>query len=64
MTTRNTSLEMLRITSMIIIIAHHFEVHGFTSDMLIYGTNRYVVDILSMGGILLIFLLVGSVALM
>lgn len=50
MKTRNSNLEILRIISMIMIIAHHYAVHGFSSDMLSYGANRYIVDILSLGG--------------
>ncbi|MBQ4068008.1 MAG: acyltransferase [Lachnospiraceae bacterium] len=50
MKTRNSNLEMLRILCMLMIISHHYSVHGFASFGLTYGTNRHLVDILSMGG--------------
>lgn len=47
---RDSNLEMLRIISMILIVAHHYAVHGFNNVQLYYSFNKYVVDILSLGG--------------
>lgn len=48
---RNSNFELLRILSMLLIIAHHFAVHGVFS----YGTddlsmNRFWIQLLHMGG--------------
>ena len=50
MKVRNSNLEMLRIICMLMILSHHYSVHGFASFGLTYGMNRHLVDILSMGG--------------
>lgn len=47
---RNSNLEILRIISMILIVAHHYAVHGFGTIEMTYSFNRYVVGILSLGG--------------
>lgn len=59
---RNSNFEILRIISMIMIIAHHYAVHGFVSNDLEYSFNRYIVGILSLGGKLgnTIFILISG----
>ena len=47
---RNSNLEILRIISMVLIVAHHYAVHGFRTIEMTYSFNRYVVGILSLGG--------------
>jgi surface polysaccharide O-acyltransferase-like enzyme len=47
---RNSNLEILRIISMLLIVAHHYSVHGFSTIEMKYSLNRYVVGILSLGG--------------
>lgn len=47
---RDSNLEILRIISMILIVAHHYAVHGFNNCELYFSFNKYVVDILSLGG--------------
>lgn len=47
---RNSNLEILRIISMILIVAHHYAVHGFTTIEMTYSFNRYIVGFLSLGG--------------
>ena len=47
---RNSNLELLRIVSMILIILHHYAVHGnfvWTADD---GVNQIIVQIISLGG--------------
>ncbi|MFV0341455.1 MAG: acyltransferase family protein [Anaerocolumna sp.] len=47
---RNTNIELLRIISMILIIMHHYSIHGdfdFSNDLTI---NKIVVQLLAMGG--------------
>ncbi len=47
---RESNFELLRIVSMLLIIAHHYSVHGafsFENDLLL---NRFVVQMLSLGG--------------
>jgi surface polysaccharide O-acyltransferase-like enzyme len=48
--TRNSNLEILRIISMVLIVAHHYSVHGFGTIELTYSFNRYLVGFLSLGG--------------
>lgn len=47
---RNSNLELLRIISMLLIVAHHCSVHGFTSVEWAGSFNKYIVDWLSLGG--------------
>ncbi|MCM1157438.1 MAG: acyltransferase [Bacteroidales bacterium] len=47
---RNSSLEMLRIISMILIVSHHYAVHGFETVEMGYSFNRYIIGVLSLGG--------------
>ncbi|MEE0264877.1 MAG: acyltransferase [Acutalibacteraceae bacterium] len=46
--TRNSNLEILRILSVIMIIAHHYALHGF--DNVPYSFNKNVLEILVSGG--------------
>lgn len=45
---RNSNLEILRILSIIMIIAHHYSVHGF--DDVAYSFNKNILEILFSGG--------------
>lgn len=47
---RNSNLEMLRIVSMLLIIAHHYAVHGFLLVDYHISWNQILIDILSLGG--------------
>ena len=48
---RNSNLEILRIISMLLIIMHHYSIHGaFVLDPSILTTNKVIVQILSAGG--------------
>lgn len=48
---RQSNFELLRIIAMLMIIAHHFCVHGgFDYDVSDLSTNRFWIDIFSMGG--------------
>lgn len=47
---RNSNLELLRIISMLLIVAHHYSVHGFYRPDLYYSINKYIVDFLTVGG--------------
>ncbi|HAT4224184.1 acyltransferase family protein [Clostridium perfringens] len=48
---RNSSLEILRIFSMILIIAHHYSVHGyFNLSEQSLTLNKIIVQVLSLGG--------------
>lgn len=50
-TKRNSNIELLRIISMILIIAYHYGIHGFESvEMTTLSFNKYFVDILSLVG--------------
>ena len=48
--TRNSALELLRIISMILIIMHHYSVHGFGYDGANLTLNDFIVQVLSFGG--------------
>ena len=49
--TRDSNLELLRIVSMILIIAHHYSVHGgFSLADSVLTINKVLVQILSLGG--------------
>ena len=48
---RNSNIEVLRIIAMIIIVAHHFSVHGgFQFDTSYIGINRIWIQYLQLGG--------------
>lgn len=47
---RNSSLELLRIISMVLIVAHHYAIHGFDRNLLDYNYNKYIIDFLIIGG--------------
>jgi surface polysaccharide O-acyltransferase-like enzyme len=47
---RNSNFEILRIISMVLIVTHHYAVHGFTVSELPYSLNMYIVEVLSLGG--------------
>lgn len=47
---RNSNLESLRILSMVLIVMHHYAIHGFVQINLSYSLNKYIVDCLSVGG--------------
>ncbi len=48
---RYSNLELLRIISIILIIAHHYAVHGFSQAVYLDTSfNSYILDILSLGG--------------
>lgn len=47
---RNSNLEILRIISMILIVMHHYSVHGFSLNNLDYSFNKYIIDFLYLGG--------------
>ncbi len=49
-TNRNSNLELLRIISIVLIIAHHYSVHGFNIQKLGYCANQFLVGFLSLGG--------------
>lgn len=40
--TRNSSLECFRIICMILIVMHHYSVHGFIRSELYYSVNKYM----------------------
>lgn len=48
--TRNSNLELYRILCMLLIVAHHFAVHGFAESEITYCLNKYVVDLFASGG--------------
>lgn len=47
---RNSNLELLRIISMILIVSYHYAIHGFDRNLLNYNYNKYIIDILMIGG--------------
>ena len=48
---RDSKFEILRIIAMILIVAHHFSVHGFDlSQVEAFSYNKIIIDILSLGG--------------
>lgn len=49
-TGRNSNIEIIRIISMILIVAHHYALHGFVNIELTYSINKYIVEVLSLGG--------------
>lgn len=52
---RNSNLGILRMISMVLIITHHYAVHGFEAVEMDYSFNRYIVGILSLGGSKLLY---------
>ena len=48
---RDSKFEILRIIAMLLIVAHHFVVHGFELENIeTFSYNKIVVEILSLGG--------------
>ncbi len=48
---RQSNIELLRIISMILIVAHHFSVHGgFDFSSTSFSVNRLYIQFLAMGG--------------
>lgn len=47
---RNSSIEILRILSMLLIIAHHYAVHGFDLSASSFTLNEVTLQIISLGG--------------
>lgn len=47
---RNQNTEILRIISMVMIVAYHYAIMGFYAEDIIYSPNKSFVDIFGMGG--------------
>lgn len=47
---RNSNIEILRIISMVLIVAHHYAIHGFSMPNLPVIKNKVVVEFLFAGG--------------
>lgn len=47
---RNSNIELLRIISMVLIVAHHFALHGYGVNELKFSENKLILDFLSLGG--------------
>ena len=47
---RNSSIEILRIISIILIVIHHYAIHGFDIGNLPYHYNQYLISVLGLGG--------------
>lgn len=47
---RNSNLELLRIISMVLIVATHYVVHGFNINNINYSVNKYILDIIYLLG--------------
>lgn len=48
---RDSSLELLRIISMVLIIMHHYALHGgFNLNVLPFGANKVFIEFLMVGG--------------
>lgn len=47
---RNSNIEALRIISILLIICHHYVIHGFSEVENISMMNQYLLGILSLGG--------------
>lgn len=48
---RDSKFEILRIIAMVLIVAHHFAIHGFElGEVETFSYNKIIVDILSLGG--------------
>lgn len=51
MVKRNSSLELLRILSMVMILTHHYVIHnGYSIELIPFGINRFLLQILLLGG--------------
>lgn len=51
MVKRNSSLELLRILSMVMILAHHYVIqNGYSIELIPFGINRFLLQILLLGG--------------
>ena len=48
--TRNSNIELLRVLSMLMIVAYHYSIYGFYAEDLMYTNNKLFVDIFGMGG--------------
>lgn len=48
--TRNSNIELLRIISMLMIVAYHYAIFGFYAEDIMYNGNKFFVDIFGMGG--------------
>lgn len=48
--TRNSNIELLRVLSMLMIVAYHYSIFGFYAEDIMYSTNKSFVDIFGMGG--------------
>ncbi len=61
-TNRNSNVEILRIISMLLIIAHHYSYYGFKDLGIVYTFNKYLVSFIGFGGKLgtLIFVLISG----
>ena len=46
---RNSNIELLRILSMLMIVAHHYAVFGFYAEDLAFSRNKIFVDLFGMG---------------
>ena len=57
---RNSSIELLRIISMLMIVVHHYTVHnGVANDTLAVGANRFVLEAATLGNVgVIIFVLI------
>lgn len=47
---RNSNIELLRIISIVLIVLHHYVVHGFETVENISRMNQYLLGVLSLGG--------------
>lgn len=47
---RNSGIEVLRIISMLLIIAYHFAVHGLVNTGFFDNKNNYVINAFAIGG--------------
>ena len=48
--TRNSNIELLRVLSMLMIVAYHYSIFGFYAEDIMYSANKSFIDILGMGG--------------
>ena len=47
---RNSNIELLRVLSMLMIVAYHYAIFGFYAEDLMFSPNKYFVDVFGMGG--------------
>lgn len=59
---RNSNLELLRIFSMFLIVAHHFALHGYDLNEIYFSNKKIILDFLVLGGKIgvNIFILISS----